>query len=102
MRRNVGQQADLQLTCGVEILFESAFVLAHAFVQPCVLERDGDVGRQRDEHLLVLLRKSVVLGALESDHADLAVLEDQRNTEFAAHLDLVPALPRAAWRLTYP
>ena len=90
-RGRLRQQPPLDVAGHFHVHLQAALILADFFVQPGVLEGDGDVGGQGGEHLLVLLGESVVLGAFEIQHADEAVLDHQGHHQLGVDVDGVAA-----------
>ena len=80
------QQRRLHALREPHLLLEALFVRADLFVQPRVLDRDGRLARQQRQDLDVALAERVELRTLEIDHADAAVLQQQRDGELGPHV----------------
>src|SRR6266850_4279327 len=79
-----GKELALDFPGAVHFVPEPPFTLPRLFVEARVLERDGNVRAQGDEHTLVLCSEGVRDGAFQIENADEPVLQEKRNNEFGA------------------
>ena len=73
------QKLQLDLPGGIEIALQAQLVLARFLIQPGIFERDGNERSQRHQHAFVLTVKSPQCCALQIQHANEAVLNQQRH-----------------------
>ena len=78
------QQRRLDALRETHLLLEPDLVGADGLVEPRVLDGDRRLARQQRQDLDVVLREGVELRALEIEHADAAVLDEQRNDQLGS------------------
>jgi hypothetical protein len=79
-----GEKLALNFARGGEVGVKAALGFAGVFVEAGIFQGNGDVGTQGDEHALVLGGEGVGVGAFQVEHADQAILEDQRHDQLGA------------------
>ena len=84
LRQLLRQQRVLHALREAHFLLEAMLVGGDRLVEPGVLDRHRHHVGERRQHLDVLPRERVELGAGEIEHADAALLEHQRNDELGA------------------
>ena len=82
----LGEEAVLDVARDRQLAVQAHLAPHQLVVEPRVLDRDRHLARERRQHLDVLLVEAVELGRLQVEHADHAVLGDQRDHELGARL----------------
>ena len=85
LRQLLRQQRHLHALRQPQFLFEARLAVANRFVEPRVLDRHRRFRGQQRQQLDVLLVERVRLRALEVEHADAAILQQQRHHQLRSH-----------------
>src|SRR5260370_21349180 len=90
-----GKKLTLNLSRGIEIAAQPALVLARFFIEPRVLECDGDIGTKRGKHALMFRGESVRVRAFQIENTDETVLDETRHNKFRTrfHPGFAPDVP---------
>ena len=84
-RRFRGQQDGLEFEGGLEILLHAPLAFADLVIKPRIFHRNRDRGRQQRQRARMILREVSDALAFQIQHADHAILQDQRHGDLRAN-----------------